>query len=172
MKCQICGDEHELMDPVFHRPDHVAAFPFDRRKGNIMESDDICAIRAQPSHPARYFVRCTLSVRLLDHPGEVQWGVWGEIGEGDARIVRARWDDADQASQPPMPAALANDVPGYRPTMGLRCRLQLTGPDTRPALVLEDGQEHPFVTECRSGVTLHRLTEWLVLMGMSRPRSG
>jgi hypothetical protein len=166
MKCPHCGETHALLDPVFRRPDHVAAFPFDKRKGNIMESDDVCAIRAQPSTPYdRYFVRCTLAVPLLDHgTDEIQWGVWAEVGEQDARIIRQRWEDADQASEPPMPAVLANNVRGYPATMGLKLRLQLMGPDTRPTLVFEDGQEHPFVTECRSGVSVKRAKEWLAMV--------
>ncbi len=166
MLCPLCGEDHALLDPVFRRPDHVAGFPFDRRKGNIMESDDICAIRAQPSTPYdRYFVRCTMSVRLLEHgTADIQWGLWAEIGEKDALIIKQRWEDPEQMRQPPMAATLANNIPGYPLTMGLRLRLQLTGPDTRPSLTFEDGQDHPFVTECKSGVPVSRAKQWVARM--------
>lgn len=170
MNCASCGTQHELLDPTFRRPDAVAVIPPEKRRGNVMETDDQCAIRARnATQQDRYFVRCTLAVALVDHGDDVlMWGIWAEVSEADAQVINARWDDPDQAAQPPFAARLANDVPGYPATVGLPVRLVLTGPTTRPALSFDGEHAHSFAVECGAGVTVQRAQEWLSRMGRRR----
>lgn len=167
MKCPKCGEQHDLLDPVFNRPDAIAVIPPKLRPGNVMESDDLCALRAQDAtQDDRYFVRCTLAVPLVDHDGDVtHWGVWAEVNGPDSKLIYDLWDDPAQTEQPAMDAVLANNIPGYPPTIGLPLKLRMTGPKTRPSLVFAPDQSHPFALECRAGVTVHRVREWLARMG-------
>jgi len=162
MKCDSCGSDHELLDPAFRRPDAIHRLPKHLRAGNVIESDDLCALRARSdSETDHYFVRCTMDVSLLDRPGELtQWGLWAEIGGEDSARIRDLWTAPEQTGVT-FSATLANDIPGYAPTIGLPMRLQLTGPKTRPSLVFTAQARHPFVDECRAGVRVHRLAEWL-----------
>lgn len=167
MKCPKCGERHDLLEPVFKRPDAIAAIPAKLRPGNVMESDDLCALRAQDATQTdRYFVRCTLAVPLVDHDGEAtHWGVWAEISGQDSKVIYDRWDDPAQAEQPAMDATLANNIPGYPATIGLALQLRMAGPTTRPKLVFAADQSHPFAVECRAGVTVDRVKDWLRRMG-------
>jgi hypothetical protein len=133
----------------------------------VFESDDLCALRAQDAaQQDRFFVRCTLPVSLLDHAGEItRWGVWAEVSGPDSKIIYDYWDDPAQPEQPAMEAQLANDIPGYPPTVGLRMRLRMRGTTTRPELVFAPDQSHPFALECRMGVTVQRVKEWLARIG-------
>jgi hypothetical protein len=148
----------------------VHSIPTKLRHGNVMESDDLCAIRAQDSTQLdRYFVRCILPVRILDHGEDVtQWGLWAEVSGADSKVIYDRWDDPDQAAQPPFAGVLANTIPGYPATVGLRVRIRMTGPQTRPSIELAPDQTHPFVTECLNGVPIERVLVWLTSTGVSR----
>jgi len=162
MKCATCGEEHDLLEPTFRRPDAVVSLPAGERAARVKEGDDLCAIWAKADGEAhRYFVRCRLPVGLLDADGETAWGIWAEVGEADFRRIVDMWSDPNQASQPPMEAVLANRVVGYPETVGLPAKLRLTGPTTRPQLTFDRSSVHPFATECEHGVSSHRVMEWL-----------
>ena len=169
MRCPTCGEEHALLDPVFSRPDVVFAMSGEEKKGRVRENDDICAVRGDEASAGRYFVRCTLPVRLLDAPGTSCWGLWAEVSEEDSRVIWEAWDDPDQARLPPMQATIANRIPGYPDTTGLPVVLRLTGPESRPELSLSTDSLHPFARECIAGVCTHRVMEWLEGMTGARP---
>jgi len=164
MRCATCGEEHERLDPSFLRPDVIFAMSAEEKKGRVFENDDLCALRGEGDAMDRYFVRCTLPVRLLDAPGDSAWGFWAEIAEADSATIWNAWDDPHQDRIPPMPARLANRVPGYADTIGLPVSLRLTGPKTRPELSFSRESLHPFVKECLDGVCIHRFKEWLDAM--------
>lgn len=162
MKCSTCDGEHDLLDPAFRRPDVVANMADGEREARVKESSDLCAIWGRdPDEPHRYFVRSLLWVGLLDADDQTAWGLWVEIGEDDFHRVVERWSDADQAEEPPIRAVIANHIPNYPETIGLPATLRLTGADSRPAVTLDADSIHPFAVECRSGVCIHRVLDWL-----------
>jgi hypothetical protein len=161
MKCSICGEEHELLEPSFSRPDVISGMTAEQKKGRVMESNDICALRGEGGAADRFFVRCTLSVPLLDAPGKTGWGLWAEVSEDDSVVIWNAWDDPEQIRMPPMQARVANQIPGYPDTIGLPVLLRLTGPKSRPALSVPSDSLHPFVRECLAGVCVHRVKDWL-----------
>ena len=164
MKCSTCGDEHELLDPSFSRPDVIFAMSTEQKKSRVMENNDICALRAEGSGPDRFFVRCTLPVQLLDAPGTSCWGLWAEVSEGDSVVIWNAWDDPEQDKIPPMQARVANRILGYPDTINLPVLLRLTGPTSRPELSLTADSLHPFARECLAGVCIHRVKDWLDAM--------
>ena len=162
MKCATCGEDHDLLDPTFRRPEAVVSLPKAERAARVKESDDLCALwAASEAESHRYFVRCVLKVALLDAEGEAAWGLWAEVGEADFRLIVEKWSDPQQAELPPMAALLANRIPAYPETLGLPATLRLTGPTTRPDLTLSGSSIHPFAMECQNGVCTHRVMEWL-----------
>jgi hypothetical protein len=167
MKCGQCDAEHALTDlePSFRRPEDVVNLPQEVRERWVQEDDDLCRINGGGEAPDRYFVRCTLRVPLTDAGGSFNWGVWAEVDEPVFNRVLELWTDPDQASEPAMPARLANPVPCSPDTMGLPVELKLTSPKTRAALSFTPEPDHPFADECRKGVSVHRLIEWLEEMG-------
>jgi hypothetical protein len=162
MKCATCGEEHDLLEPSFRRPEAVVSLSTEERAERVKENDDLCAIwAASESERHRYFVRCLLKVRLLDAEDDTAWGLWAEVEEADFHRILGRWSDPDVAAMPPIEAALANRVPNYPDTIGLPVMLRLTGPTTRPELTFEPSSIHPFALECGEGVCTHRVMEWL-----------
>jgi hypothetical protein len=169
MRCDACGAEHELLDPAFGRPDAVVLLPREERARRATESDDLCSLGGAAA--TRWFVRCVLPVRLLDHESTLHWGAWAEVAEPDYRRILALWTDEGQAAAPPFAARLANRVPGLPDTLGLPVSLQLTGVTTRPALAFHGDVDHAFARECRGGVTVHRALEWLAAMSAASRRA-
>lgn len=162
MRCSTCGEEHDLLEPTFRRPEAVINLPAEERAARVKESDDLCAIWGKADGERhRYFVRCVLKVDLLDAEGATAWGIWAEVAEVDFRLIVEKWSDPDQASLPPVEAVLANRVRDYPETIGLPAKLRLTGPTTRPQLTFGRSSVHPFATECENGVCVHRVMEWL-----------
>jgi hypothetical protein len=161
MKCQTCGEEHELLEPAFGRPDVIFAMSAEEKKNRVFENNDLCALRGVDGTPDRYFVRCILPVRLLDSEDTAGWGLWVEVSESDCEVIWKKWTDPDQDRLPPMSAALANQIPNQPVTIGLPVRLKLTGAKSRPQISFSNDSLHPFAKECLAGVSTHRVVEWL-----------
>ena len=157
--CARCGAEHALLDPTFVRPDAYVQLDEPARRAHACASDDLCRL-ALPGVAPRWFVRCTLPIAVAGHPGGIAWGVWAEVDAADYVRIEELWDAADQADEPPLPATLANAIPGYTTTLGLPLRVRLTGPATRPEVEFTGASAHPFVRECRDGVDAHRAAQW------------
>jgi len=162
-RCAKCGVEHELLDPVFNRPEAFIALSPEERKSRARSTDDVCVIRLREASE-RFFVRTVLPVRVTSYPDGLGWGVWVELGGPDFARIHELWDDEEQASEPPFAGHLANRIPSYPDTVGLPVSVQLTGPTSRPEASFRGEVEHPFAAECRAGVTLHRAAEWNALM--------
>ena len=165
MKCPQCGEEHRLLDPTFKRPDVVFQLPADEQTKRVLQSDDMCAVEPAGGEARRHFVRCTLPLNLTDVDDTTRWGLWAEIAEKDATRILELWSDPDQRNEPPFRGTLANHLPGYPETLGLPVEVRLTGPTTRPEIAFPAHAQHPLAAECRSGVTAHRVMEWLGAMG-------
>lgn len=165
MKCSTCGKEHDLLEPTFRRPDAVFKLQCELQTGKVKENDDLCTIEGQnEGESTRSFVRCVLNVALLDSEEATAWGLWAEVNEADFQLIVENWTNPLQDKLPPIPALIANRVPGYPDTTGLRVKLKLTGPTSRPQLFLENDSAHPFARECLNGVCSHRVMEWLESM--------
>lgn len=66
------------------------------------------------------------------------------------------WEDRRQAQEPPFAGQLANRIPGYPGTIGLRVRVRMLSPTSRPTLDLT-GKNHPLAKEQQQGITGARL---------------
>lgn len=165
MRCSVCGAEHKLVDlePSFSRPDEVVALPPEVRAQRVKEDDDLCRVSGVDS-PDRYFVRCVLAVPLLDVRRHFNWGLWVEVERAAFERVVELWTDPNQAAEPPMAATIANRVPLSPDTHGLGVQMHLISPTSRASLRVRDDDTHSFSVECRQGVTVHRLLEWLEAM--------
>ena len=170
MKCPQCETEHELLEPAFRRPDEVFRLPREDRASRVDEDDDLCRMRVSLDSevPAvyRYFLRTVLPVRIPDVDDFTQWGIWVETTELDMFRVRELWSDPRQALEPPFQAKIANAIPGYPSTLNLPVFVQLNDPSTRAAAYFSAQLEHPFAHECRAGVTVPRVVEWLRSIGV------
>lgn len=164
MRCKTCGEEHEwgTMEPSFERPDAYWAVPEAERPHRTLAGKSDCRIRDIADNERRYFLRVMLGIPIRGEGRTCNWGIWAEVSASDFKTAWNRWDDADQAKEPPFPGVLANSVRGYPETLGLPGLLQLTGPTTPPGFKFADGIDHPFAREQLEGVFPERRLEWLM----------
>jgi hypothetical protein len=166
MRCSVCGDEHDELDlePAFRRPDDVVALDEVSRRRRCKTNDDLSVIGGEDGGPDRHFVRGVLDVDVQDLERPVGWGIWVEVNEPDFKRIVELWDSKSQVNEPLIDARLANRIPGYPDTIGVPLKLRLTGPTTRPKLLIPKASAHPFALECARGVCSHRVVEWLESM--------
>ncbi|MFK0038150.1 DUF2199 domain-containing protein [Pseudomonas monteilii] len=159
MICNECGKEHasDDIELVFLRPDPVAALPTEIRAVQVQESSDLCILNAE-----RFFVRATLPLPVLQRDEPYSVGVWVELMQPDFERIYELWDDPDQSSEPPFAVSLANAIPSFGDTNGLHAQLRLTGPTTRPQVVLTLS-DHALAVEQTFGISIHRAHEYSVL---------
>jgi len=162
VRCDKCGEEHDLggIEPSFARPDAFFTVPADERSRRINHNDDTCLISSDGGQRLSCFLRAVLRVPIKGEHATIGWGLWVEVSDQAYSRVSTLWDDPNQSSEPPFPCTVANDIPNYPSTRGLPGTMQLTGLQTRPALVLAADSEHPFAVEARTGVYLERSLEW------------
>jgi hypothetical protein len=164
MRCATCGEEHEwgTMEPSFERPDAYWAVPEAERPHRTVAGKSDCRIRDIADTERRYFLRVMLAIPIRGEDRSCNWGIWAEVSASDFKTAWDRWDDADQANEPPFPGVLANSVSEYPETLGLPGLVQLTGPATPPRFRFADSVEHPLAREQRDGVFPERRLEWLM----------
>lgn len=150
------------MEPSFERPDAYWAVPEAERPHRTVAGKSDCRIRDIADTERRYFLRVMLAIPIRGEDRSCNWGIWAEVSASDFKTACARWDDADQANEPPFPGVLANSVSEYPETLGLPGLVQLTGPATPPQFRFADSVEHPLAREQRDGVFPERRLEWLM----------
>ena len=156
--CEQCGDEHEMLDPMFRRPDAFVALAEDQREAHARADDDLCRIDL-PTEPARMFVRCVLPVQVQGMANGINWGLWGEVEEAAFARILELWNDDEQTNEAPLAATIANSIPGYE-TLGLEAHIQLTNPTTRPNIAIAAIADNAFTRQCLAGVDQHQVHLW------------
>ena len=156
VNCAVCGKEHlrSELELAFRRPDPIVALAAEERATRVKETDDLCAIDYE-----RYFVRSVLPLPVHSREEPYQLGLWVEVPRDSFMRIYELWSDPDQANEPAFAGSLANDIPSFAPTCGLAINLYLTGPSTRPTIVVAD-QGHPLFHEQAAGITEHRAHEY------------
>lgn len=163
MRCATCGAEHDLseLEPGFNHPDAYLVVPPEERDVRTIAGKDDCRVRDAADTERRYFLRVLLPVPVRGEREPCCWGIWVEVSEAAFERTRERWDDPEQASEPPFAGTIANQLRGYPPTLGLPGQVQLTGPTTVPSFHLVPDLAHPLAVEQREGVHVERVLEWL-----------
>jgi hypothetical protein len=154
-RCAECGKEHprSALELSFKRPDAVVALSKAEREARCKESNDLCSMDGE-----RFFVRGVLPLPVAGRQEPYCIGLWAEISAQAYERIWKLWDEPDQSSEPAFQATLANDVPGGA-TLGLRVKVALTGPTTRPDLFVVE-VSHPLFEEQRAGISSHRAYEY------------
>jgi hypothetical protein len=163
IRCSQCGEEHDIftIEPRYARPDAFVRIPPEERDSRTHAGDDWCRLRDASSQNQQWFLRVTLPFEVRGEGRLLNWGVWVEVSETVYARVMQLWEDENQVSEPPLPAAMANELPGYPSTLGLQGTMRLQGRNTAPRFFLQPGLQHPLAAEQRSGVYPERALEWV-----------
>ena len=154
--CTECGHEHPLEDVelTFRRPDIVAKLSTEEREARVQENKDLCILDTK-----RFFIRALLPLPVIERDSSYNLGLWVEVSAADFDRIYEIWDAQDQAQEPAFKVQVANDIPFNPPAFGLSAELFLTGPTSRPIVIL-DLVEHPLVEEQIHGISSHRSAQY------------
>jgi hypothetical protein len=163
IRCSQCGEEHDVfaIEPRYARPDAFVRIPPEERDSRTHAGDDWCRLRDASGQNQQWFLRVTLPFEVRGEGRLLNWGVWVEVSETVYARVMELWEEENQASEPPLPAAMANELPGYPSTLGLQGTMRLQGRNTAPRFILQPELHHPLAAEQRSGIYPERALEWV-----------
>lgn len=121
-------------------------------------SSDQCVIEEE-----QWFLRglLTLPVAGSETPSEddLVFGVWLSVSEGTFDRAVELWEEERRVRDPAYPGWLANDIPGFPPTVGLLARLKTMRVGKRPVVQLNAEDTHQLAVEVREGVSPERADE-------------
>lgn len=120
------------------------------RSERVSENNDIAII-----DDSRFFLRAVVPVPVLGRVQPYNIGIWVEVSEPTFAEIYKLWDDPAQQNSAPFSAVASNDIPSLPALSGLLGSLLLTGPTTRPKLMLPDSA-HPLAVEQATGIAPHR----------------
>lgn len=165
-KCACCGGEHQgLMEFARRRP---CAWPSERvvsPETGVYVNDsnflnlDVCVMDAKIFH-----IRGTLPLPIVGADGRVfSLGVWATLSGEDFDTYATTFSE-DQSQLGPWSGALANNLPGYPPSMELGCEIGLQPLGKRPTFHLAPS-DHPLAVHQRDGVSFDEILEFYAHTG-------
>jgi hypothetical protein len=145
------------MELIFRRPDEVVKLSKDDRARLVQENDDLCVIEGK-----RFFIRALLSLPVEAREIPYCIGLWVEVNQATFDRVYDVWDSTEQLQEPSFAARIANEIPTADGSYGLDAELRLTGPGTRPDVLLKPSQHQLYIEQTR-GIDEHRVSEFTAL---------
>lgn len=147
--CSRCGQEHEGPALAYGAdyPEAWAAVPEAQRRRRVVMSAEQCIIDRQD-----FYVRARLVLPVVDGPEPFEWGVWVSLGQKSFLRMAEVYATPGREREPPYPAWLQTELPGYPPTLDLKGWLETRPVGERPTFALET-TDHPLCRQQRDGVT-------------------
>ena len=153
--CSRCGEEHEgvPLDWAYDTPIYWDG----PRHDDDWLTEDLCTW-TDDAGERNFFIRGVLEIPVAYSDERLGYGVWSSLSEDSFRRVVDLWDDPARTEEPPYFGWLSNSIPGYPETLNLPLDVVVQELETRPLLVLHDG-DHPLVEEQRQGIPAPRVQE-------------
>lgn len=150
--CGTCGQEHAglPLDFGFRLPDEVHGLGYLDRYLRSRSNADLCTL-----DEGRYFLRAVLPLALIESDEEFCWGVWVEVSRRCHDVYLSGFH-SDLRKQRSLSGRLANSVPGYDGTLGLKVAVQFGDEGSRPCLSFPADVQHALAHEQRQGISHKR----------------
>lgn len=134
--CGFCGKDHPAQESekAYRLPDDVFAIGEDERESRCRIAKHFCQF------DERIFVRGLIPVPIHGTDRLYCWGVWAETSWPTYSEIFDTWDSEDPSDLEVLEGRLANSLPAYTGTIGLRLQI-VRKADTRPFFyVIDDHQ--------------------------------
>lgn len=160
--CPCCGRPLDGMptDWAFQLPDEVWKLQSPHREERAHWTSDLCQL------DERFFIRALLPLPFAGREGSFNWGLWVEV---DAlvfdRYMQVYSEDA--SLEPPHPAKIANQPPGYEQALGMTVQLKFGTAAERPRIVVPAGAQHTLARQQTEGLTPKAYHDVLERMGVA-----
>jgi hypothetical protein len=153
--CAACGheDTHDDYECWFRHPDAVFNLSERARTSRVRGNGNWCVLDEQ-----RYYFRAMLPIPVDGRIHPYYFGVWIEVEYFMFTLMLNQLLQEDKSKALPCGGWIANDIPGYSCTYGLRGSLLPLVHTTAPIFTLSQS-EHLLYDEQRFGVSEMRVEE-------------
>ncbi|RDX38949.1 DUF2199 domain-containing protein [Vibrio campbellii] len=151
MKCGCCGKEigDFVFDKSYQMPDEIWELSDEIRDERAKIHSDLCRL------DSRYFIRGVLYLPVHAVKKCFGWGVWVEVSQGDFFNYFEKFD-LDNSNESPFSGAVANSLPSYPETRGMKVQVRLGDSTQRPTFQgMEKG--HLLTKEQENGISIERV---------------
>lgn len=149
-KCSCCGQEHDEWPALmFYTPTPYNDLTEDEKKALGQIGDDFCVI-TNPDQTDR-FIRCTLTQKVIDHCGNLEYGIWVSVSEKSYQDYYDNFESDNHVTQ--YFGWLCSRIPEYDDTLGVPTTVQTKAGNSRPEVFPHKDFDHPFVKDYYDGIT-------------------
>jgi hypothetical protein len=148
--CSCCGQEHEEWPALTYNSPTAYDLLSDEDKKNIAELDsDFCVIR----HPNQIdrFIRCTLTLKVVDHCEDLEYGLWVSLSEKSFQDYSDNFNNENHETK--YFGWLSSDLPDYDFKESIPTNVLAQTGNQRPEIVPHQDYDHPFVRDYYNGIT-------------------
>jgi hypothetical protein len=150
-KCASCDEWHEGL-PAFGRsaPAPYFAIPEGERATRALLSSDQCIIDDR-----EFYVLARLEVPVIGLDDRFTWLIWVSLSEASYAAYELSYEWAERDHLGPFFAWIAEDLPLYPATAGLKSLIHLMNQGMRPRVELEP-TGHPLAIDHAEGISAER----------------
>lgn len=149
-KCTSCGQEHESWPALTYSSPSQYNDLTQEEKNTVAElSSDFCIIN-DPDQ-TDYFIRCTLTQKVVDHCEELDYGIWVSLSEKSYINYRDNYLNPDHLTQ--YFGWFCNRIFGYDDTLSIPTTVRTKAGNSRPQIIPHEDFDHPFVFDYYNGIT-------------------
>lgn len=151
MKCSCCGKEigEIVFDSSFNMPDEIWKLSKLQRLLRAKIGSDLSRFGE------RFFLRGVAYIPVKDTDRSYGWGIWVEVSKDDFDDYFESFEE-DNSSKPKFAGIVANEIPYYENTTGLKVEVQLGNETQRPEIYFSD-QSHLLTKEQTDGISLEKV---------------
>ena len=166
--CSCCGKEHEEWPALAYISPTNYNTLSEEEKQNIAELDpDFCVITY--ADQTDRFIRCTLTQKVIDHCGDLEYGLWVSLSEKSFEDYSNNFKNENHEAT--YFGWLSNNLTGYDFSNSIPTSVYTRTGNQRPEIVPHEDFDHPFVHDYYNGITKseaeRRITEMLVTTNKS-----
>jgi len=153
-KCASCDEWHEGM-PAFGRPAPARYFDIaeGERAARALLSNDQCIIDDR-----EFYVLARLEMPVVGVDDRFTWLMWVSLSEASYAAYERSYEWAERDHIGPFFARIAEDLPLYPATAGLKSLIHLMNQGMRPRVELEPNA-HPLALDQANGISSERAAE-------------
>lgn len=129
--CRRCGQVHPGPPRAYSSTAPGRWYTLsDEQKRTSRLDGELCVVAG-----GEFFVRANVELPITDGSGALVFSAWVRIEQEVLKTLLDRWEDPERADDPGYPGWLANDLAGYRETIGLPVEIHTDAPGTRARAV-------------------------------------
>jgi hypothetical protein len=155
-RCPSCTDRHDGFPVLaYTMPDVIFSLSVAERDTRAVVSSDLCILDDE-----RYFIRCVMTVPVIDCDDTIEYGPWVEVESQDFGRYALHFNGGGHPGWVAAEGYLANAFPSNaNTTLGLNCMVRVAlGKSQRPTVEILD-HTHALRAEQVNGVLLPRALE-------------